>query len=266
MAWKCPECEEINRDDSIARCICGYEIKNDSGSSELSLTIKENSNDYMLESESNGTEHSFSIKEDDIAITSKAGRDIFVAIIIALVADAILDVFLPNNEFISYATWVIAQCIIIHLLQQKYPLKRPRLGNVKSALDFTLIAGLIIFGFYALGHFALYSVVPDDYELFIKYDLTLKALFFINAIVIAPIVEETLFRGYFYRILKMRYGIFFALLFSGALWSSVHNFSAASLFQGFILTIIYEKTDNLWYCMIAHSMNNIAYSIFYYLL
>jgi membrane protease YdiL (CAAX protease family) len=232
----------------MIRCVCGAEIKNN-----IMVSSIENE-DAALQS------------ENDIVDLNNAGRDVFIAIVFTFLVSQILYGILPSNEFAGYAIWVIVQCIAIYILHQKYPLKIAKLDNIGGALKIALITGLIFYGGSTYAYLYGNLEVPHDYDLFIGYGLHHKAIFLIYLIVIIPITSEILFRGYFYRILKMRYGIFMSLLLSGFIWSAVNDFDAMSLLYGYIFTVIYEETDNLWYCMIVHSIINSSNAIFHYLL
>lgn len=95
------------------------------------------------------------------------------------------------------------------------------------------------------------------------------ALTFIFVVVLAPALEEILFRGYiltaFMGKMKNRY---FAILLAALVFTSIHFFFGPGLmvyifFWSFIPTFLYLKTKNLYSAMLMHSLNNLlAYIIF----
>ncbi len=81
----------------------------------------------------------------------------------------------------------------------------------------------------------------------------------ILACVAAPVVEEALFRGYFYGVLKRFTSPLFSALVSGALFAVVHvNLPALLPLWGFaiILTLAYEASRCLWVPILIHSLFN----------
>jgi membrane protease YdiL (CAAX protease family) len=79
------------------------------------------------------------------------------------------------------------------------------------------------------------------------------------AVVIAPMEEEFLFRGYIYGVLRRHLGVVPALLLNAALFSAIHlNLPAlpALFVLALCLTLAYESTGSLLVPMVMHSMFN----------
>jgi membrane protease YdiL (CAAX protease family) len=80
--------------------------------------------------------------------------------------------------------------------------------------------------------------------------------------VIAPVCEETLFRGYVFAALSKWRGWLPAAAVTGLLFGGVHAGSApvADLIPlavlGFALCWLYRRTGSLYPCIVAHSLNN----------
>jgi hypothetical protein len=84
-------------------------------------------------------------------------------------------------------------------------------------------------------------------------------LVFLSGIIIAPIAEEIVFRGYFYKAFSDRFKPSYAIVLSAALFSVLHFelLAAAQLFViGIILAYVYEKTGNLMAPITLHVLNN----------
>jgi len=82
--------------------------------------------------------------------------------------------------------------------------------------------------------------------------------------VLPGIVEEMLFRGIMLRGLR-KFGDAFAIIVSALLFSLFHCNAVQTVFPfiaGLVLGLIFVKTGNLVFCMIAHALNN-AMSILY---
>ena len=86
--------------------------------------------------------------------------------------------------------------------------------------------------------------------------LTLK---FIIAVIVGPIVEEVLFRGVLLNKLAVRFGIKKGILFSSLIFMVFHinSLFIPQLIAGLLLGIIYVKTKQIIYPILAHSLNNL---------
>jgi len=80
--------------------------------------------------------------------------------------------------------------------------------------------------------------------------------------VMAPICEELLFRGYFFRALSNWHGWLPAALLTGLVFGGVHAGSAPAVdlvplaALGFGLCLLYRWTGSLYPCIAAHALNN----------
>ncbi len=92
-------------------------------------------------------------------------------------------------------------------------------------------------------------------------DVPLIVTICFSAGIVAPLVEETVFRGYLYPILKKYTGAWFALISSSLLFGIIHvslvPFIPLAIF-GAILVLLYEYTKTLWAPVIAHAIFNAA--------
>jgi membrane protease YdiL (CAAX protease family) len=82
----------------------------------------------------------------------------------------------------------------------------------------------------------------------------------VSAVVVAPVTEEVLFRGFLYGALRRRWGPMGSICASAALFSVLHGHPAAllSLFAvGFLLAYLYERTGSLVAPMAAHALTNL---------
>lgn len=87
--------------------------------------------------------------------------------------------------------------------------------------------------------------------------------------VLAPFLEEILFRGFVYRIFIKTWPLWFGSILSAALFALIHvQFQTfIPLFiLGLLLNHSYQKTDSIWTPIALHSLNNIlAFGIEVYL-
>lgn len=99
----------------------------------------------------------------------------------------------------------------------------------------------------------------DSVKLFLENGLLDKVAMAGAAVVVAPLVEETVFRGFVYAVLKKHTDGFFAGLVSAALFALAHAHlpSAVPLFVlalGF--TVAYERTGSLLVPIFMHALFN----------
>ena len=86
--------------------------------------------------------------------------------------------------------------------------------------------------------------------------------------VVAPVVEELFFRGFFYGALRNWKGTLPAAILTGLVFGAIHFGSADAealvplAFFGFVLCLLYERTGSLYPCIALHAINNsIAFGI-----
>jgi membrane protease YdiL (CAAX protease family) len=95
----------------------------------------------------------------------------------------------------------------------------------------------------------------------------LRAAIVITAVVLAPLAEEMFFRGQIQTFFRYAIGRpWTAVLITAACFAAVHpqHWAWPSLFfLGICLGYIYERTGNLWNCVILHALFNLA-SIYIY--
>jgi len=80
-----------------------------------------------------------------------------------------------------------------------------------------------------------------------------------GAVVIAPVAEEVIFRGYLYPVAKRYSDGWFAALFTGVLFGVIHfNVMGLPLLavMGVVLVVLYERTGSLWVSIACHGLFN----------
>lgn len=122
------------------------------------------------------------------------------------------------------------------------------------------------------------NIIPtENHYLKILYDLSLIEeykqeqilhgnFYLLSTILLAPICEEILFRGLFFKKM-LKYGL--SATKSIFISSFLFGFSHINLWQcitavliGSIIGMIYYKTKSLFFCILSHSLNNILTIIF----
>ena len=124
-------------------------------------------------------------------------------------------------------------------------------------MPFLLLAGMIS---HLLFHRFHTPVNPAQFETMAAQHLPEKVLIFTLAAIVAPIVEETMFRGLLYSALRARFGIVGAALLSAALFSLVHPTLPGGFLTiwaiGIALALVYERRKSLVPGMVLHGIHN----------
>jgi membrane protease YdiL (CAAX protease family) len=130
----------------------------------------------------------------------------------------------------------------------------------RSAFGWALLA-LIVF----LVLQTVYAVIANPHcddltdELGADKSTGLAVLTGFFVICVAPPVEEFFFRGFLYQSLRSRVGIFGGAAISGLVFGAIHfkpEFLVPLAILGFVLALLFEKTDSLWPCILLHSLYN----------
>ena len=86
-------------------------------------------------------------------------------------------------------------------------------------------------------------------------DPMVLVLMAIAAVLVAPVCEEIVFRGYLYPVAKKYAGTWTAAICSGLVFAAAHGSLAALLplfIFGIVLALLYEKTGSIWAPMAVH--------------
>ena len=104
----------------------------------------------------------------------------------------------------------------------------------------------------------------DDSQLIVRYflehpDPRHRAAVVFMAVLVAPMAEEIIFRGYFYGVIRRFGGRVPALLTSSLLFAAIHIHLPSMLglgLLGLILCLLYERTASLWAPITFHALFN----------
>jgi len=90
-------------------------------------------------------------------------------------------------------------------------------------------------------------------------DMALLGAIVFSAVVVAPIAEEVIFRGFLYPVVKRYSEPWFAAIFTGCLFGVIHfnlmSFPLLAL-MGIVLVVLYEITGSLWVPIACHAAFN----------
>ncbi len=133
------------------------------------------------------------------------------------------------------------------------------IGGYCAAVPFAYGSAAIVYWFYEV----LFRHAPMPEHPIVPELLKGDAAFAVGmalAVVVAPVVEETFFRGMLYNALRGVMGVWGASLLSAAIFAAVHPTVPAMLLPllalGVVFAILRESTGSLAPSMICHAVNN----------
>lgn len=83
---------------------------------------------------------------------------------------------------------------------------------------------------------------------------------FFSTVILAPVVEEILFRGIIFNRIDSKYPTWIAIILSALIFGWIHGNIMQGLnafILGIVIAYIYSKYRTLWPCMIGHMLNNL---------
>ncbi|MBU2495309.1 MAG: type II CAAX endopeptidase family protein [Candidatus Omnitrophota bacterium] len=95
--------------------------------------------------------------------------------------------------------------------------------------------------------------------------MPISLLFLIIVGLVAPLLEEIIFRGFLFGTLRNSFGPRRSMVYSSLLFAALHQSLVAFLpifFLAMVLSYLYEKTGSLWPSIILHMVNNTVATLF----
>ena len=200
----------------------------------------------------------------------------FVTIFIFAVA---ITVAVGDENFEYYyfgaTTWMtlvthVLSFIIFALIWRKERVKLPRFENNK--LNTVKILAVIFISIGVCYALSLLSVITGFYRHIGTYEEIVEQLFdapialqFILLVIVAPVMEEIMYRGVIFNRLNSWMPTWVAVLISSALFGVMHlNFyqGVFAFLAGILFCVLYVRYRNMWIAIIAHAAFNLAAWIF----
>lgn len=215
---------------------------------------------------------------DKIAIREILSFFILIILILTLIT-VVLDVHIESNTF-----KVLAYGIVLIFFINKFRLSSSEINDEASQIFksvkfyqiiFIVITNLLIvmalyFTILYLSSFNTFSFLRfiNNVNLYgsPQSNIFLIAMEFLATVVLAPIVEELIFRGVILRKLAEMFSITIAILLSALIFGLGHSLGgvfSAFLF-GICMSILYIKSDNIYLPIFAHFLNNLISFLFIY--
>jgi uncharacterized protein len=206
------------------------------------------------------------------------GSGLLIVLSMSVFASALMKGKDAPPDFVGFVvSTVVAQVLAVGLIhfflrvhqmswRDLLGLRHPRLVSVVlSAVGLAVVAMLVTWGInYLIIKVITMISKPPEQQIAVQVlenatHPVERAVFALAAIVLAPFVEEILFRGILYPLVKQRGYPRLALWGSSLLFAAVHIHAATfvPLFVfGLILAWLYERTDTLLAPILTHSMFN----------
>lgn len=146
---------------------------------------------------------------------------------------------------------------------------RPRLGELPRNPLIYFIAGCGLSLFVAVVSAQMKTPENIPMEELFKYRQT-ALLFMAMAVLVAPLVEETLFRGYLYPLFARSFGIVPGIVLTGVLFGLMHGAQlgwtwglvSMLVFVGIVFTIVRARTGSVFASYLMHLGYNSLISLF----
>ena len=90
-----------------------------------------------------------------------------------------------------------------------------------------------------------------------SYPIIANILSFAVVVVLAPVFEEILFRGFLLQRWASKYGTFKAVMLSSAIFAMAHTDPPGAFVFAVAMSYLYIRTGSLWVPIICHSLNNL---------
>jgi uncharacterized protein len=174
----------------------------------------------------------------------------------------------PNADL-----WVALFPVLVELLllapvwwfvRHKHRAPLRTLGFRRFSFSVLAIGLGLLFSFYVFN--GVYGYILSRFGLQIRTDVTpvLRGLtspwpFFLTVTIVAPVVEETFFRGFVFAGLRGRYQWVWAAVMSAALFGAAHlelTFFIPAFLLGFLFAFLYQRSNSVWPGMILHFILN----------
>lgn len=186
-------------------------------------------------------------------------------------------IFLPTDSVTTQTTitaivYVLTLLIVIGVpwILQRRSTSREDIGltRLPSWMDILLSpAGFIIYFILSGVLIAVATAVLPDFDVTQTQevgfeDLSQRSeylLAFLTLVVVAPVAEETLFRGYLYGKLKKHVPLWLAIVATSALFGAFHgqwNVALDTFMLSVVMCSLREVTGNIWAGILLHMMKN----------
>ncbi|WP_414151825.1 lysostaphin resistance A-like protein [Acetobacterium carbinolicum] len=131
--------------------------------------------------------------------------------------------------------------------------------KIRETIAAALFPELLGMGILLLISLGIMFVLPAGVFNELSETTTNWGLYFISAVVLAPICEELIFRGFIFNKMLTRFSAAKAVIISSVIFGAMHLTTGISpTLVGMVLCVIFMKYGSLLPCMIIHSFHNLV--------
>lgn len=190
--------------------------------------------------------------------------------------NSIMEIILKQNNLIILVSSAITLPIVMWLYH-KDEAKRKELGISRRLMgrgkfgvcQMLLVAAFSIMASTVLNQLIAVSGLNEIFDTYAElaeymFDPHLAIVNIISVGILAPIVEEVVFRGLLYRRLRDYSSVLAAIIISALIFGIYHGNVVQAIYAsilGAILAILYERYKNIWAPILAHMAANIYATI-----
>jgi membrane protease YdiL (CAAX protease family) len=203
-------------------------------------------------------------------IASVAIMFIPLAIIQAVNRGQNIQTVLNNSPWLELTLTGISSATLLAVLwlflkHRKSSFKELGFNKFKNSDVGWIVSGAIIYYAALIAVLSLAQLIPGfnleetqtiGYQVANGWQLGLA---FIGLVILPPLAEEMLFRGFLYRGLAKKWPKLLAAIFASVLFAVVHfqwNVGVDVFVLSMVMIFLYEKTKNLWVCVGLHALKN----------
>jgi len=229
---------------------------------------------------SNNFKHLFHILRDFVLYYLTSGI-VLLLVMIVIMAITGVKVGEVTTEFASDLITLIVVVLLFGLYKQsirtelfKVPLEKKKIlklfvFSVAARVVLLIVVTAILFiASFFLGNF-LETLIDKGIEYqwsgFEASGKVESILGFMSFVILGPIQEELFFRGVIFRYLSKHYSSITSIVYASVFFGLAHfhpGLYFSSFVIGLLLTYVYLRWNNLWYCIILHILFNLQPFIF----
>ena len=221
----------------------------------------------------------FNVTDFNVRLRTIKIRELVLAIVIAFILTVILSLIFPIIEvyddlllicllFFLFAFFIYALKGTTGLKEDFNKLfERENRREILYVMIINLLFAFIIVALFSSLDTFLGFVDPEWTSVLDFTPTAVDPVVFLfesfTAIIVAPIIEELVFRGILFNRFKIRIGIIPAMILSSFLFAIGHEFGGmiSAFVFGMCMCVIYLKTDNILMSMSIHFLNNLLATI-----
>lgn len=136
---------------------------------------------------------------------------------------------------------------------------QPTKFKIRETIAAALFPELLGMGILLLITVGIMFVLPAGGFNELSETTTNWGLYFISAVILAPICEELIFRGFIFNKMLIRFSLVKAVILSSVIFGAMHLTTGISpTLVGMVLCVIFMKYRSLLPCITIHSFHNLA--------